>query len=256
MMMGAKKRTHRKKNRLSNGMTKVRRTVYALLSVAVIIAGAYIVHIVIERAFVARTIIFTGNRHLTEEELMTLAGLKGGENLLTLSGATVFERLNKSPWIVFASVRKELPNSLHIKVREAEPFALLDMKGRLFLVDNGGNMLEELTSGSIPFLPIISGNPFARKETFNEAINLVKAVKESELSSRKDHIEIIADKAEEMALNLDGLVAKIGKGEYAEKLMRLMEIESEIKRREIPVDYIDLRFANRVIVKPVNEVIK
>jgi cell division protein FtsQ len=255
MTKGAKKRTHGKKNRLSNGITKVRQSVCALFSIAIIVACAHAVHVIIGKTFVARTVIFTGNKHLTEEELMALAGLKGGENLLTLSNSAVFERLSKSPWIVFASVRKDLPDSVHIMVREAEPFALLDMNGRLFLVDNKGNMLEELTSSSMPFLPIISGSPFGPKETFNEAINLVKAVKESELSSRKDHIEIIADKAQEMALNLDGLVVKVGKGEYEEKLMRLMEIESEIKRREIPVDYIDLRFANRVIVKPVNEVV-
>jgi hypothetical protein len=35
-----------------------------------------------------------------------------------------------------------------------------------------------------------------------------------------------------------------------------MELEEEIKSRRIPVDYIDLRFANRVVVKPVNEVIR
>lgn len=256
MMKGARKKPYRNKNRLSNRATKVRHSAYALLSVAVIAACVYAVNIIIDRTFVVRSVIFTGNRHLTDEELINLAGLKGKENLLTLSSATVFERMSKSPWILFASVRKELPDKLHIMVTEAEPFALLDMNGRLFLVDDTGNMLEQLTSSSIPFLPIISGNPFAKAANFNEAISLVKAVKESELSSRKDHIEIIANKAQEMALNLDGLVVKIGKGGYEEKLLRLMEIESEVKRREIQVDYIDLRFANRVVVKPVSEAIK
>jgi len=57
-------------------------------------------------------------------------------------------------------------------------------------------------------------------------------------------------------LNADGVVVKIGSGEYEEKLARLADIEQEIKQRNISVDYIDLRFANRVLVSPVNQVVK
>ena len=55
---------------------------------------------------------------------------------------------------------------------------------------------------------------------------------------------------------VDGMLVKVGHGEYEEKLQRLLELEDEIMRRGIPVDYIDLRFANKVIVKPINEVIR
>jgi cell division protein FtsQ len=161
-----------------------------------------------------------------------------------------------SPWLRSVSVRKELPDVLHILVKEAEPFALLDMKGRLFIVDDRGKMLEELRDSQMPFLPIISSDPYAQKEAFSEAINLARAVKGTGLLSHKDHIEIIAQRPQEMAMNIDGIVVKVGTGEYEDKLVRLRELEEEIKKRQIPVDYIDLRFANRVIVKPVNEVIR
>jgi cell division septal protein FtsQ len=48
----------------------------------------------------------------------------------------------------------------------------------------------------------------------------------------------------------------VGEGEYEDKLARLADIEKEIKDRNISVDYIDLRFANRVLVSPVTEVIR
>ena len=57
-------------------------------------------------------------------------------------------------------------------------------------------------------------------------------------------------------MQVDGMLVKVGHGEYEEKLQRLLELEDEIMRRGIPVDYIDLRFANKVIVKPINEVIR
>jgi cell division septal protein FtsQ len=59
-----------------------------------------------------------------------------------------------------------------------------------------------------------------------------------------------------MSVNVDGIVVKIGEGDYEDKLARLADIEEEIKSRNIAVDYIDLRFANRVLVSPVNAVIK
>jgi cell division protein FtsQ len=258
--MGIKKKLKRnspvKKNRVAGALSKMKYLVSIALPVIVI--GAIIAHVSLasKPVFPVNKVVFTGNTHLSDEELKGLAGLNGEESLVSISSGRVFKKLSGSPWIRSVSVRKEFPDRLHILVSEAEPFALLDMKGHLFIVDDKGKMLEELKDGSMPFLPVISGNPFEEKEVFYEAINLAKVIKKTGLLSRKDHIEIIAHKPQEMALNLDGVVVKVGTGEYEEKLVRLMELEEEIKNRLIPVDYIDLRFENRVIVKPVNEVIR
>jgi len=218
--------------------------------------AVYFISIPLRSSFVVHRIVFSGNEHLSDEELRNLAGLKTNENLFVLSGRKISAKMMESPWLRSVSVRKELPDGLHILVEEAAPFALLDMKGRLFIVDDQGKMLEELKDNQIPFLPIISADPFSKKEAFSEAVSLVKAVKETGLLAGKDHIEILASKKDEMVMNIDGVVIKIGAGDYEEKLGRLMELEEEIKKRQIPVDYIDLRFSNRVIVKPVNEVVR
>ncbi len=242
--------------RFSKPLERVKTVVLVTLPVVLIMAVGYIVVVTVRSAFVADRIVFSGNVHLPDEELKALAGLKGGENLLALSSANIFKKISGSPWIRQVAVRKELPDRLHILIKETEPLALLDMKGRLFIVDEKGKMLEELKESSMPFLPIISGDPFGQKEVFAEAINLVRAIKDTGLMARKNHIEIIAHKLEEISVNLDGTVVKVGAGEYGDKLTRLTELEEEIKNRQIPVDYIDLRFANKVVVKPVNEVIR
>lgn len=240
--------------RFSKPLERMKTVVLLTLPVVLIAAVGYIALIAARSAFVADRIVFTGNAHLPDEELKGLAGLKGGENLLTLSSANIFKKISGSPWIRQVAVRKELPDRLHILIKETEPLALLDMKGRLFIVDEKGKMLEELKESSMPFLPIISGDPFGQKEVFAEAISLVRAIKDTGLMSRKNHIEVIAHKLQEISVNLDGTVVRVGAGEYGDKLSRLTELEEEIKSRRIPVDYIDLRFANKVVVKPVNEV--
>jgi len=207
-------------------------------------------------AFKIKAFELAGNEHLTDEELKNISGLRGNESLLTMSSRKVYEKLKESPWIQTASVRKEFPSKLLISIRETEPFALLDMKGKMFIVDDRGRMLEELKDNSVPFLPVIMSDPYNEKEAFREAVNLAKVIKHMGVFQKKQRIEIIAHQPNEVAANLDGVHVKVGAGEHEDKLTRLSEIEEEISKRHIPVAYIDLRFAKKAIVKPVNEVIR
>ncbi len=207
-------------------------------------------------AFKVRAVALSGNEHLTDDELKTVAGLKGDESLLSISSRKVYEKLKESPWIQTASVRKEYPSKLLISIRETEPFALLDMKGKMFIVDDKGRMLEELKDNSVPFLPVIMSDPYNEKEAFREAVNLAKVIKTMGILHRKQRIEIIAHQPNEVAASLDGVYVKVGAGEHEDKLTRFSEIEEEVRKRNIPVAYIDLRFAKKAIVKPVHEVIR
>jgi len=228
----------------------------SLLLVLTLAVGVYAAFIKIKSAFPVRRVIFIGNRHLTADELRTLSGIRRNASLLTLSGGKVIEKLLGSPWIKSVSVRKEFPDTLSVIVSEVEPFALLDLKGRLFIINEKGDLLEELKGDTVPFLPIITGDPSREREGFSEALTLARAMNEKGLSSERDQIEIVLSKPEELTSVIDGMVIKIGAGEYKEKLERLLEIEEDIQRRKITVDYIDLRFANRVVVKPIKEVIR
>ena len=252
-----RKQTGLKKNSLVHPFAKIRRGVLVFLPVATLVVTAYFIYAEVQTAFPLREIVFVGNTHLSDEELKGLAGLKEGEDLLTLSDREIYERMMKSPWIRSVMIRKELPFRLRITVTESEPFALLDMKGHVFIVDDRGRMLEELRDDPIPFLPVITdGDPFANKDVFLDAIDLAKAIKTTGLLMEKDHVEIMAKKAEDLSVNLDGTLLKVGVGNYEAKLRRFMGLEDDIQKRGIPVDYIDLRFDNKVIVKTEHEVTK
>jgi cell division protein FtsQ len=230
--------------------------VFVALPVVLLVALIFVASHTVQTLFPVRGVVITGNEHLTDDELKGMAGISSDENLFRMSSSRISSKLAASPWIRSVAVRKEFPDRLLIQISEAEPFALLDMKGKLFIVDDRGTMLEELKNIAVPFLPVILSNPYQEREAFLEAITLAKAIKNTGLLSRKDHIEIISHKPQEMSVNIDGIVVKIGAGEYADKLARLADIEQEIKQRNISVDYIDLRFANRVLVSPVNQVIR
>jgi cell division protein FtsQ len=202
-------------------------------------------------------VVFTGNKHLTDDELKVLTGVNANDSLITISNKKVSQGLLKSPWIRSVNMRKEFPDTLSLVIEEAVSFALLDMNSHLFLIDEKGKLLEELKGDSIPFLPVITGDPFREKEGFSEALNLARLMNDKGFSPGRDHIDIFARKPHELTVTIDGTVVKMGSGMLEEKLKRLIELEDEIKNRGIPVDYIDLRFAGKAIVKPItNKVVK
>jgi cell division septal protein FtsQ len=71
------------------------------------------------------------------------------------------------------------------------------------------------------------------------------------LLARKERVEIgwAVGGANSLAVSMDGLVAKVGEGDYEAKLKRLFELEGEIAQRKINAEYVDLRFSDRVVVK-------
>ena len=55
---------------------------------------------------------------------------------------------------------------------------------------------------------------------------------------------------EDITLKVDSISIKVGAGDFDKKLERLEAIKDEIQKRNMTIEYIDLRFANKVIVKP------
>jgi cell division protein FtsQ len=228
----------------------------ALLSVAVVVLAGFLIYRVSTGAFPVREVIFYGNKHLSDGELLAMTGMAGNEKLLAVSSKRVSSRLLQSPWIRDVCIRKDFPHRIAIKIHETSPFAILEMKGRAFLVDESGRMLEEMKD-VVPFLPVITADPFKNRDIFLEALSLAMVVREKKIATERNRVEIIAEKgSESLSMVMDGVVVKMGQGDYEQKLSRLLALEDEIKKRDILVDYVDLRFANRVVVKPMSGVVK
>jgi cell division protein FtsQ len=210
------------------------------------------------RVFKLKEVVFYGNGHLKDNELKRLMGIEGGEDLLRLSSDRLAFGLMSSPWVVDVGVRKEFPHRLLVRVTETEPAALLQKRGKMFLIDGNGKVLERLKGKGNPFLPIIIGDEFSNNKTFGEALLLAGVVRELGLSKEKKRVEItgLSGGPENLAIRVEGMAIKLGEGGYREKLSRLFELSGEIRKRNINVEYVDLRFANRVVVKPVKEVIR
>jgi len=231
-------------------------TVRNVAGLACIFAVAIIIYVYLYRhpvkpVFSVNHLAFTGNKHLADDELRALAGVRVNESMFAVSGKEVSRQVLKSPWVRSVSLRREFPDTVSITIKEAEPFALLNKDGHLFLIDEKGKLLEELKDNAVPFLPVIESDPFKEKEGVSEALNLVRFMNTKGFSSERDRIEVIAHRPHDLSVRVDETIVKVGTGGYEEKIERLVQLEEEIKKMGISVDYIDLRFADKAIVKPV-----
>lgn len=247
--------TRGKRNRKRMGRTMSLVT----LSLVLVSAAVCVYLLKHSKVFELEEVLFVGNSHLSDAELLRLMGVRMGRNLLNVSSEEMTEGLTSSPWVREARLRKEFMHRIRVMVVEAEPVALLRTEKGMYLVDDQGVVLETLDEKTEMFFPIIiASRPESHGEAYGEALLLAQVVKETGLLKNHARVEIVGLEKGVTALSVrvDNVEVRVGHGEYRKKLARYFELSDDIRRRQIDVEYVDVRFANRVVVKPQAEVIR
>ena len=110
--------------------------------------------------FRASTIEVKGYKSLSKKEVIEQSQINIGQNILSVNLSTVRKRLLSHSWISEAEVRRELPNSIYIGIKEHEPLAILDI-GRKFIINVHGTVFKEWKPSDTNNLPIINGLDFS-----------------------------------------------------------------------------------------------
>ncbi len=221
--------------------------------VAVIVIAALVLGVkLLTRHFSVNEIIVSGNYHLDKNDIVKSMNIKMGKPLLDIHSTDINEKLRENPWIKSVALKKQFPGTLLIKVEEAAPRALLSIKKKLYIIDDDGNILERIKGESIPFLPVIKDVSPKNNKDISEALKLIASLSEKNILSSRESIEI-GTESYGLFVNMDGDFIKVGYGDYSEKFERWIELEPEIRKRGVPIKYIDLRFKDSVIVKHVKK---
>jgi cell division septal protein FtsQ len=231
-----------------------KRGTLVMLVIAFVAASVLGVKLLI-RQFSVNKIIVSGNYHLDRDDIVSSTNVKKGDQLLNIRLRDVDKRLRGNPWIKRVSLKKQLPGTFLISIEEADPMALLRIKKKLFLVDSDGGILERIKEDSMLFLPVLHEiNPKNRKG-ISEALKLVEVLMKRNVFAERETVEIGLE-SYGLTMNIDGEFIKVGYGRYAEKYNRWTELEPEIRKKTMPIKYVDLRFKDSVIVKPLKRVKK
>ena len=111
-------------------------------------------------ALKTKTVAVTGNRRLNREEIWQKAGILPGSNILAVNSVAARKRLLAEPWIADAQIRREVPDGIHISIREHRALAVIDL-GRKFLLDDAGTIFKEVAPRETNNLPVIEGLRYA-----------------------------------------------------------------------------------------------
>jgi cell division septal protein FtsQ len=184
------------------------------------------------------------------EEIQEFFKNKNLGNILLLDIGHVQELLESHRWVKNACVRKIFPSSLRIEIEERKPMAILK-KENFYLIDKQGILLEKIQPQEYKELPLlIDSNNFERD--YKEKLELAWRCLESLAPSERENIEILdlTDYGNITAkLRSSGVNLKLGGDNFLQKLKIFQEWRSNLERFG-PLEYVDLRFQDRLYIKP------
>jgi cell division protein FtsQ len=195
-----------------------------------------------------RHIVIDGRENTPEPVLRQALGIMIGEPILGFSVAEARARLLSLGWVEDAVVERRLPDTLMVSLIERAPFAVWQDHRRFRLIDRDGEVMGEQDVGraaeelSLP-LVVGPGAPEAATELFDEMKpypdirkRLVGAVR-------------VGQERWNLVLKSGATVMLPGEDQDA-ALDRLQMLQGRMELLDRPVQIIDLRLADRVVVRP------
>jgi len=201
-----------------------------------------------------------GADRLSEKEVLTLVRDLKGANILTADLGGYRRVLLRSPWVSDVALRRVLPSTVDVFVSERRPFGLCRLGTKLYLIDRDGTVLDEFGPQYAEFdLPIVDGlvrEPRAGKPTIDDAraelaARVVESIQESAiLTKRVSQIDVSDAHDAVVLLDNDPSLLHVGEERFRQRLEAYLEIAEALRERIPDIDYVDLRFEQRVYVKP------
>jgi cell division protein FtsQ len=201
-----------------------------------------------------------GNVRLSSGEVQALVRDLQGTNILTANLPHWREVLLRSPWVAEVGLRRVLPSTIDVFVSERRPFGLCRLGNQLYLIDRDGTVMDEFGPQYADFdLPIVdglvraprSGKPAIDENRAELAARVVESIQESrELTKRVSQIDVSDPHDAVVLLDNDPALLHVGEERFRERLQSYVQIAATLRERIPDIDYVDLRFEQRLYVKP------
>lgn len=201
-----------------------------------------------------------GNERLSTGEILALVDELRGQNILTVQLGEWRERVLTSQWVEDAAIRRVLPSTLEITVRERRPMGVGRLGTTLYLVDPHGVIVDEYGPNYADIdLPIIDGlaapPPRAaglidgpRAEFAARVLSALAA--KPELVKRVSQLDVSDVHNAVVILDGDTALLRLGESDFAERLQQYLDLAPALRSKVAAIDYVDLRFDERLYVRP------
>jgi cell division protein FtsQ len=207
-----------------------------------------------------RQITVHGNVRISSGEVQAIVDGLRGSSILTADLARYRRRLLESPWVADVAMRRVLPSTVEVFVSERRPMGLCRLGNTLYLVDPQGTVIDEFGPQYAEFdLPIIDGlvrPPNAGQPTIDDGRAELASRVIDALSVRKDiaqrisQIDVRDAHDAIVILQDDPALLHIGEDKFLERVQSYVDLAPALRQRVPDIDYVDLRFDERLYVRP------
>ena len=225
---------------------------YATYRLSVVAAGAHMLRV--------DAIVIHGNERLSNGEVLAILGGLRGENLISTDLDRWRRRLLTSPWVSDAALRRSLPSTVDVAIRERQPIGVGRIAGEMYLVDERGVIIDQYGPQYADLdLPIIDGLGAAPHDapTLTDdaradlAARVIAAVKgNAKLASRVSQVDVSDLHNASVILTGDPTMIQLGEDQFAQRLQGYLDVAPALHQRVADIDYVDLRFGDRIYVRP------
>ena len=212
--------------------------------------------------FALKTIEVTGAAHTPRAAIDAVTRAYVGANLFRLDVSRIQDDFRTLGWVSRIDAEKKLPDMLRVRIVERTPVALLQSGDRLQYVDESGIPFADLSPAvGDSDLPIISC-PLEDRQSclpgqsgvpvLHSCVALLRTLRarDPELYARISAIRPVPPDGFALFDRQLGAVIYANPGDLSSKWRELYAIAEAEKLNRTAIAYADLRFANRIVIKP------
>ena len=234
--------------------------IVAILAIAVLgawQAGSYALR---SDALTVTRISVSGNLRMSRGEVLSLLDALRGSNMLTVDLDQWREKLLASPWVADAELRRRFPGTVSVTISERQPLGIGRINDMLYLLDQRGAVIDEYGPNYAELdLPIIDGlgagtvadpsNVDAPRAALVGRL-LSDLQRRPDLARRVSQIDVTDVNDAVIVLKDDTTLVRVGDDHFVDRLQSYVDLAPALKERIPDIDYVDLRFDERVYVRP------
>ena len=208
-----------------------------------------------------------GNHRLSNGEVLAMLQSLRGRSVLAVDLADWRRALLNSPWVADASLRRTLPSTVDVVILERAPLGIGRINGSLYLVDDRGAVIDEYGPNyadlDLPIIDGLSGRPDADaspgtapgEDSANVyrallARRLLDALRAGNMAGQISQIDVSDSRNAVVLLEGDSTLIRLGNERFVERLQAYYELAPALRESVPAIDYVDLRFDERVYVRP------
>ena len=234
----------------------------AAVLLALVLYGAYRVTLLVldAQALTITRINVSGNSRMSRGEVAALLDGLRGTNMVTVDLESWRQKLLGSPWVAEAAIRRVLPGTVAVAISERQPMGIGRVGDDLYLIDDRGGIIDQFGPNYAEFdLPIIDGlaapprdnGPLIDEVRAGFAAHVLASLQaHPNLAKRVSELDVRDARDAVVLLKGDTTLLRLGNEQFAERLQSYLDLAPALRERVAGIDYVDLRFDERVYVRP------